>query len=63
MPSVQGGGREIIMNEKDLLEQLKQSAESIDPPESLSPENIEKMLKATRKDTADSHKADRKSVV
>lgn len=50
------------MNEKDLLEQLKQSAESIDPPESLSPENIEKMLKATRKDTADSHKAAAKAV-
>lgn len=32
------------MNEKDLLEQLKTSAEQITPPESLSPENIEKML-------------------
>ena len=34
------------MNEKDLLEQLKQSAESITPPESLSPDEMEKKLKA-----------------
>ena len=34
------------MNEKDLLEQLKQSAETITPPESLSPDEMEKMLKA-----------------
>lgn len=33
------------MNEKDLLEKLKQSAEQISPPPSLDPEQIEKMLK------------------
>ena len=32
------------MNEKDLLEQLKRSADDVTPPESLRPEHIEKML-------------------
>ena len=32
------------MNEKDLLEQLKHSADDVTPPESLQPDRIEKML-------------------
>lgn len=43
------------MNEKDLLEQLKQSAENIEPPKSLHPENIEKALQAAQESTADCH--------
>lgn len=34
------------MNEKEFLEQIRKSAETITPPESLSPENMEKMLHA-----------------
>ena len=33
------------MTEKDLLEQIKQSAQNITPPESLNPEEIEQMLR------------------
>ena len=52
------------MNEKDLLEQLKDSAKQITPPESLHPSRIETLLKNqqasenndTPRDTApDSH--------
>lgn len=38
------------MNEKDLLEQLKEAARQITPPDSLSPEAIETMLKTQTKD-------------
>ena len=34
------------MNEKELLEQLRESSRQITPPDSLRPENIEKMLYA-----------------
>ncbi len=40
------------MNEKDLLEQLKETAHQITPPDSLSPEAIETMLKTQTKDPA-----------
>ena len=33
------------MNEKELLEQIRQSAETVTPPDALSPDSIEKMLR------------------
>lgn len=48
------------MNEKDLLEQLKKSAETITPPENLSPENMEKMLKSMEDNTEKAHKPKKK---
>lgn len=44
------------MNEKDLLEQLKEAARQITPPDSLSPEAMETMLKAQKK-ASDSQQA------
>ena len=40
--------RGIDMREQDILNKIKASAESVEIPEALSPENIEKMLKAQK---------------
>ena len=40
------------MTEKDLLEKIKKDADSLTPPDSLSPDSIEKMVNSRRKKTA-----------
>ncbi|MDD2957141.1 MAG: beta-propeller domain-containing protein [Lachnospiraceae bacterium] len=48
------------MNEKDLLDQIKKSAEEITPPDSLKPENIEAQLNAAKKTVSISEHSSKK---